>query len=91
MKYPRQVQTENRGYYRPPRLCPLAFSVHIRASLDSISEAVADSHGPTTHDYLSNMVANPPALRYFKLSYPVPYVAHVEVNRPERLNAFIEQ
>lgn len=27
-------------------------------------------------------------LRYFKLSTPAEYVAHVEINRPEKLNAF---
>ncbi|KAL8660295.1 MAG: hypothetical protein Q9202_006672 [Teloschistes flavicans] len=32
----------------------------------------------------------PPTSQYFKLTYPLPYVAHVEINRPEKLNAFIE-
>ncbi|SLM36268.1 enoyl-hydratase isomerase family protein [Lasallia pustulata] len=27
---------------------------------------------------------------YFKVTYPLEYVAHVEINRPDRLNAFIE-
>lgn len=29
-----------------------------------------------------------PAPRYFKVSSPAEYVAHVEINRPEKLNAF---
>ncbi|KAK4697727.1 hypothetical protein P7C71_g393, partial [Lecanoromycetidae sp. Uapishka_2] len=33
---------------------------------------------------------NPPACKYFNLSYPLPFVAHVEINRPERLNAFTD-
>ncbi|KAI4106417.1 MAG: hypothetical protein L6R37_002215 [Teloschistes peruensis] len=32
----------------------------------------------------------PPTSQYFNLTYPLPYVAHVEINRPEKLNAFIE-
>ena len=35
-------------------------------------------------------LASPPTSRYFNLTYPLPYVAHVEINRPEKLNAFIE-
>jgi hypothetical protein len=27
---------------------------------------------------------------YFNVSFPKPYVAHVEINRPDKLNAFIE-
>jgi hypothetical protein len=27
---------------------------------------------------------------YFSVSFPKQYVAHVEINRPEKLNAFIE-
>ncbi|MCJ1279321.1 hypothetical protein MMC21_007145 [Puttea exsequens] len=33
----------------------------------------------------------PPQSKYFNLTYPAPYVAHVEINRPERHNAFIEE
>lgn len=33
---------------------------------------------------------SPPKSQYFNLTYPLPYVAHVEINRPEKLNAFIE-
>ena len=29
-----------------------------------------------------------PSFRFFKLSAPAPYVIHVEINRPEKLNAF---
>ncbi|KAI4125570.1 MAG: hypothetical protein LQ338_004174 [Usnochroma carphineum] len=32
----------------------------------------------------------PPTSQYFNLTFPLPYVAHVEINRPEKLNAFIE-
>ncbi|KAL9605383.1 MAG: hypothetical protein Q9179_001399, partial [Wetmoreana sp. 5 TL-2023] len=32
----------------------------------------------------------PPTSQYFNLTYPLPFVAHVEINRPEKLNAFIE-
>jgi len=28
---------------------------------------------------------------YFNVSFPAEYVAHVEINRPEKLNAFVEQ
>ncbi|KAL8799009.1 MAG: hypothetical protein Q9182_006221 [Xanthomendoza sp. 2 TL-2023] len=34
--------------------------------------------------------SSPPTSPYFNLTYPIPYVAHVEINRPEKLNAFIE-
>jgi delta(3,5)-delta(2,4)-dienoyl-CoA isomerase len=27
---------------------------------------------------------------FFKVSFPAEYVAHVEINRPEKLNAFKE-
>ncbi|CAL8584708.1 hypothetical protein XPA_010295 [Xanthoria parietina] len=35
-------------------------------------------------------LSSPPTSQYFNLTYPLPYVAHVEINRPEKLNAFIE-
>lgn len=28
---------------------------------------------------------------YFNVTFPAEYVAHVEINRPEKLNAFFEQ
>jgi 1,4-dihydroxy-2-naphthoyl-CoA synthase len=28
---------------------------------------------------------------YFNVTFPADYVAHVEINRPEKMNAFIEQ
>ncbi|KAI4246359.1 MAG: hypothetical protein L6R40_002027 [Gallowayella cf. fulva] len=31
-----------------------------------------------------------PTSQYFKLTHPLPFVAHVEINRPEKLNAFTE-
>ena len=31
-----------------------------------------------------------PLLKYMNLTWPAPYVAHIEINRPEKLNAFIE-
>ncbi len=31
-----------------------------------------------------------PRCEYFKLTYPAPFIAHVEINRPDKLNAFIE-
>lgn len=34
-------------------------------------------------------LATPP-LRFFNLSMPAEYVAHVEINRPDKLNAFHE-
>ncbi|KAK3170569.1 hypothetical protein OEA41_002650 [Lepraria neglecta] len=33
---------------------------------------------------------SPPACQYFNLTYPLPFVAHVEINRPQKLNAFTE-
>lgn len=33
---------------------------------------------------------NPPPCKYFNLTYPVPFVAHVEINRPDKANAFID-
>lgn len=35
--------------------------------------------------------AETPSYKYFNLTYPIPYVAHVEINRPEKMNAFIEE
>jgi len=43
------------------------------------------SHLPT-----SNM-AEQYQYEYFNVSFPAEYVAHVEINRPEKLNAFVEQ
>ncbi|KAL8933268.1 MAG: hypothetical protein Q9216_006439 [Gyalolechia sp. 2 TL-2023] len=34
--------------------------------------------------------SSPPTSEYFNLTYPLPFVAHVEINRPDKLNAFIE-
>ena len=34
--------------------------------------------------------AEHPNCKYFSLSYPAEYVAHIEIYRPEKLNAFIE-
>lgn len=31
-----------------------------------------------------------PTYKYFNVTYPHPFVAHVEINRPDKLNAFIE-
>ncbi|KAF2874421.1 delta-delta-dienoyl-CoA isomeras-like protein [Massariosphaeria phaeospora] len=36
------------------------------------------------------MAASAYAYDYFNVSFPAEYVAHVEINRPEKLNAFIE-
>jgi hypothetical protein len=36
---------------------------------------------------MTQLVINPPP-RYFNVSSPAEYVAHVEINRPEKLNAF---
>ncbi|KAL2046709.1 hypothetical protein ABVK25_011623 [Lepraria finkii] len=33
---------------------------------------------------------SPPTCQYFNLTYPLPFVAHVEINRPQKLNAFTE-
>ncbi|KAF6218297.1 hypothetical protein HO133_005643 [Letharia lupina] len=33
----------------------------------------------------------PPACKYFNLTYPLPFVAHVEINRPDKMNAFKEE
>jgi delta(3,5)-delta(2,4)-dienoyl-CoA isomerase len=37
-------------------------------------------------------MASPDAYSYehFNVTFPVEYVAHVEINRPEKLNAFVE-
>ena len=34
---------------------------------------------------------NPPPCKYFNLTYPLPFVAHVEINRPEKMNAFTDE
>ncbi len=31
-----------------------------------------------------------PTYKYFNVTYPEPFVAHVEINRPDKLNAFLE-
>lgn len=36
---------------------------------------------------MTAITINPPP-RYFNVSSPAEYVAHVEINRPEKLNAF---
>lgn len=37
-------------------------------------------------------MANPnlPMFKFFNVTVPAPFVAHVEINRPEKLNAFFE-
>lgn len=35
-------------------------------------------------------VMSSPSYQYFNLSYPLPFVAHVEINRPAKMNAFIQ-
>lgn len=30
------------------------------------------------------------SLRYFRVSFPTPFVGHVEIHRPAKLNAFVE-
>ena len=35
--------------------------------------------------------STPPACKYFNLTYPLPFVAHVEINRPDKMNAFKEE
>jgi Delta3,5-Delta2,4-dienoyl-CoA isomerase len=30
-------------------------------------------------------------IKYFKVSYPAEYVAHVEIDRPDKMNAFKEE
>ena len=34
---------------------------------------------------------NPPPCKYFNLTYPLPFVAHVEIDRPEKMNAFTDE
>lgn len=34
--------------------------------------------------------ADTPNLKFFKITFPAEYVAHVEINRPEKLNAFFD-
>jgi delta(3,5)-delta(2,4)-dienoyl-CoA isomerase len=36
------------------------------------------------------MASPPPSYKYFRLSTPAPFVTHVEINRPDKLNAFHE-
>ena len=36
-------------------------------------------------------MANEYNVEYFNVSFPAEYVAHVEINRPKKLNAFVEQ
>lgn len=38
--------------------------------------------------YLLKMAPGLPQFKFFNLSMPAEYVAHVEINRPEKLNAF---
>ncbi|CAD6583591.1 MAG: Putative enoyl CoA hydratase [Alectoria sarmentosa] len=33
----------------------------------------------------------PPLCKYLNLTYPLPFVAHVEINRPEKMNAFKQE
>ena len=35
-------------------------------------------------------MAEQPQYEYFNVTFPAEYVAHVEINRPEKLNAFVE-
>lgn len=37
------------------------------------------------------MSQNDYSYEYFNVTFPEEYVAHVEINRPEKLNAFIEK
>lgn len=36
------------------------------------------------------MADTPYSYKYFNVTFPKEYVAHVEINRPEKLNAFFE-
>ncbi|KAF7953090.1 hypothetical protein EAE96_006309 [Botrytis aclada] len=36
------------------------------------------------------MASSKPTYKYFLVTYPAPYIAHVQINRPEKLNAFFE-
>ena len=43
-----------------------------------------------SHKYHANMSQTAYQYQYFNVSFPQEYVAVVEINRPEKLNAFIE-
>ncbi|TGO85401.1 hypothetical protein BPOR_0400g00100 [Botrytis porri] len=36
------------------------------------------------------MASSKPTYKHFLVTYPAPYIAHVQINRPEKLNAFFE-
>ncbi|RAL58253.1 hypothetical protein DID88_002253 [Monilinia fructigena] len=36
------------------------------------------------------MASTTPTYKYLLVTYPAPYIAHVQINRPEKLNAFFE-
>ena len=42
---------------------------------------------PISHPTMADHPAPPPC-KYLILTYPLPFVAHVEINRPEKMNAF---
>jgi hypothetical protein len=71
----------------------------------SLKHLLLDRHYPATHrldppirnrshptilPVLSIMAGTPPTYKHFLVTYPSEYVAHVEINRPEKLNAFFE-
>lgn len=63
--------------------CLLGSKTHILPS--NVSNLLYESDSPTMAD-----TTETPSYESFKLSYPHPYVALVEINRPEKLNAFLE-
>jgi enoyl-CoA hydratase/carnithine racemase len=42
-------------------------------------------------DHRPNIMAEQYQYDYFNVTFPAEHVAHVEINRPEKMNAFIEQ
>ena len=76
-----------------PRNLVLLFNINPTTERDLLflwdltpTSSSSESAGPEIPD-MTAVIINPPP-RYFNVSSPAEYVAHVEINRPEKLNAF---
>jgi hypothetical protein len=83
------IQTQTPSTYLPHLLELLEHLLpHLPTSIVYIQKELAKGYPITKADNMAN--ADAYKYDFFNVTFPAEYVAHVEINRPEKMNAFME-
>ena len=79
-------------YLSYPRLCFNRFLITLSLAASRVTCPVSESCQTSIFKPFSSQATTMPAYTYdyFNVTFPKQYVAQVEINRPQKLNAFIE-